>query len=282
MSLFSKKKKLIISGCSYADNYAKTQKIEVFPIWGELLADKLDMELINLSRCGFGNRAIYTTLVEKMIVEKNVGLVVAMWSEFQRMSWYLDPDSLDHAGRERRGFPPVDPWICFLPDRAVRDADWHDQFYKPPAKNPKKKSMKYQLAKMVNDKELDSVNAGVIQSLGYMFSFQSICENMDIPYLQLQGCRAVMGKDPPKFSKSIKQLTNLIIDSPYIDKMNNNFIGWPIEESIGGYCFDSLLTDTFHWSASSTRISSADTHPNGDGHKLINKVLYDEYKKIYS
>ena len=64
----SSKKKLIISGCSYTANYAKIQKLEEFPIWGELLADQLDMELINLSRCGFGNRAIYTTLVEKMIV----------------------------------------------------------------------------------------------------------------------------------------------------------------------------------------------------------------------
>ena len=67
-----------------------------------------------------------------------------------------------------------------------------------------------------------------------------------------------------------------------IDKMNNNFIGWPITESIGGYCFDSLLTSANHWDASSTRISRADTHPNAVGHKLISEVLYDEYKKIYS
>ena len=279
MSLFSKKKKLIISGCSYTHNYAKTQMLEEFPIWGELLADQLDMELINLSRCGFGNRAIYTTLVEKMIVEKNVGFVVAMWSEFQRMSWYLNTESLNHQPEQYRD---PNPWRCFLPERVVKDANWHDQFYKPPAVNPKKKSIKYQISKMVNDRELDSINAGVIESLGYMFAFQNICENMDIPYLQLQGCWPVMAKDPPKFSKNIKQLANNIIDSPYIDKMNTSFVGWPIEESIGGYCFDSLLTSSFHWDASSTRISGADTHPNGDGHKIINKVLYDEYKKIYS
>ena len=64
--------------------------------------------------------------------------------------------------------------------------------------------------------------------------------------------------------------------------MDDNFIGWPIVESIGGYCFDSLLTDTDHWDASATRISREDTHPNAAGHKLISKVLYDEYKKIYS
>ena len=272
----SSKKKLIISGCSYTANYAKIQKLEEFPIWGELLADQLNMELINLSKCGFGNQAIYTTLVDKMIADKNVGLVVAMWTEFQRMSWYIDIDALDYVGRKRNAASVHKPWQCFLPERIVKDADWHDRFYKPPAENPKKKSMKYQLGKMVNDRELDSIRAGTVQSLGYMFAFQNICENVGIPYLQLQGCWPVLAKDPPKFSKTIKQLTNCIIDSPYIDSINDNFIGWPIVESIGGYCFDSLLTKHNY------RISLEDTHPNGEGHKLINKVLHDAYKKIYS
>ena len=271
----SSKKKLIISGCSYTANYAKVQKLEEFPIWGEVLADKLNMELINVGQCGFGNRAIYTTLVEKMIVEKNVGLVVAMWSEFQRMSW--------HNGSTRN------PWQCFLPERAVLDAEWHDQFYKSPTENPKKKSLHYELGKMVRDRELDSIFDGNVQSLGYIFAFQNICENMDIPYLQVQGCWSVMAKyiKPsledkivPRWDRNrssrVKEFAKLMIDSPYIDKINNNFIGWPISESIGGYCFDSLLSKYNH------RISDEDTHPNKEGHKLISEVLYDEYKKIYS
>ena len=278
----SSKKKLIISGCSYTANYAKIQKLEEFPIWGEVLADNLDMELVDLSQCGFGNRAIYTTLVEKMVVEKNVGLVVAMWSEFQRMSWYIDPDSLDHAGREKIGVSFRNPWMCFLPERIVKDANWHDQFYKPPGINPKKKSTKYELSKMIGNRELDSIRAGSVQSLGYIFAFQSICENMDIPYLQMQGCRAVMGRDTRTNRRNSKQLAKYIIGSPYLNKINDNFIGWPVVESIGGYCFDSLLTHTDHWDASATRISREDTHPNAAGHKLLSKVLYDEYKKIYS
>jgi len=263
MSLFSKRKKLIISGCSYTANYAKTQKLEEFPIWGELFAEKLDMELVNLSQCGFGNRAIYTTLIEKMAVEKNVGFVVAMWSEFQRMSWYID----------RRQHP----WECFLPERTVLDADCHDKFYKPPTENPKKKFMKYELSKIVHARELDSVQAGTVHSLGYMFAFQNICENMHIPYLQIQGCRAVMGKWPVETNQvTSKRLAKYIIGSPYLNKINDNFIGWPIVESIGGYCFDSLLTKYKY------RISEEDTHPNNEGHKFIAGVLYDEYKKIYS
>ena len=82
MSLFSKRKKLIISGCSYTHNYARQEKLPEFPIWGEILSEKLDMELVNLSQCGFGNRAIYTTLVEKMLEEKNVGFVVLCGQNF--------------------------------------------------------------------------------------------------------------------------------------------------------------------------------------------------------
>ena len=81
MSLFSRKKKLIVSGCSYTADYAKINKLETFPIWSEILADKLDMEVINLARCGYGNEAIYHSAVEAMIAEKNVGMVFCMWSE---------------------------------------------------------------------------------------------------------------------------------------------------------------------------------------------------------
>jgi hypothetical protein len=66
MLLFSKRKKLIIGGCSYTDNYARAQKMKEFPIWGELLAEKLDMDLINLGKCGFGNKAIYHTITDEI------------------------------------------------------------------------------------------------------------------------------------------------------------------------------------------------------------------------
>ena len=41
MSLFSKKKKLITSGCSYTANYALSQGLKQVPLWPNLLAEKL-------------------------------------------------------------------------------------------------------------------------------------------------------------------------------------------------------------------------------------------------
>ena len=103
MSLFSSRKKLIVGGCSYTDNYAPSQGYDEFPVWGKLLAEMLDMELVNLGRCGFGNKAIYTTLTERIINEKNIGLVIPMWTEFQRVSFLM----ANSKGE--------DTWVCFLP-----------------------------------------------------------------------------------------------------------------------------------------------------------------------
>ena len=70
MSLFSRKKKLIVSGCSYTDDYATTQNLKPFPLWPELLAEKLDMECINVGKIAFGNKAIYSTLIDQVVSQK--------------------------------------------------------------------------------------------------------------------------------------------------------------------------------------------------------------------
>ena len=261
MSLFSKRKKLVVGGCSFTDNYAKKaldKTIEEFPIWGEILAEKLDMDLINLGKCGFGNKAIYNKFAETILPRKDIGLCVAMWSEVQRVCFFKD-------GK----------YNCFHPDRIVLDAEWHDQFYSPPMKNPKKSSEKYKVSKVLMDNSFGDIERDTLESLGYMYSFQNLCEVNKIRHLQVQGCLPLMNKKEPKNSKQYKVFCNCIIESPYIDKIKDNFIGWPIDSRIGGYSIDSKLEDTY-------RISSEDNHPNKRGQKFIAGVLYNEYKKIYS
>jgi hypothetical protein len=266
MSLFSKRKKLIISGCSYTDNYAAVQKMPEFPIWGELLADKLDMDLVNLALCGYSNRAIYHTVMESML-KGNVGLVVCMWSEWQRVSAFVDIPNNEPVNRH--------PWRCFLPERVVKDADWHDQFYKAPTINPKKQGLKYEMSKLIREKGVDSIRAGVTESLGYMFAFQNICEQQDIKYLQVQGCQPLMGKSEPMQGIQYRELCNHIIGSPYTEKMKETFVGWPVDERIGGFSMDNILGDE-------QRFSSEDTHPNEEGHELMAERMFEEYEKIYA
>ena len=188
MSLFSKRKKLIIGGCSYTANYARQAKLTEFHLWGEILAEKLDMDLINLGQCGYGNQAIYTTLIEKTLEQKNIGLVVALWSEVQRVSFY------EKHGQDKNY------WRCFLPERVVLDAEWHDKFYKPPVQNPKKESISYKISTVLQRHR--NISHAVIESVNYFYSFQSICENLNVPYLQAQGCMPLRTHPPFRQNKN--------------------------------------------------------------------------------
>ena len=74
-------KKLLAVGCSYtADCWS-------FPAWPKLLAEKFNMECINLGQSGAGNGYIYSRTLDTLVTEKNLGLVVVMWSEFQRLDF---------------------------------------------------------------------------------------------------------------------------------------------------------------------------------------------------
>ena len=277
MSLFSKRKKLIIGGCSFTANYARQNKLPEFPLWGEILAEKLDMDLINLGKCGYGNQAIYTTLIEKTLDQKNIGLVVALWSEFQRVSFY------GNHGEDKNY------WECFLPERVVLDANWHDWFYQQRnrgraaalggnafKKNPKKESISYKISIVLQAHR--TISHAVIESVNYFYSFQSICENLNVPYLQAQGCNPITApgrhRSPHKNIQYV--FSDTIISRPH--DMTKNFIGWPIAKNIGGFSMSDIL-NKYDPERINLRISPEDTHPNAEGHMLIAEMFYDEYEK---
>ena len=274
MSVFYKKKKLIVCGCSYSDNYATREGLDNFEVYGSLLADKLDMELVNLSLCGFGNKGIFTSLIDSILNQKppkDIGLVIAQWSEFQRVDGYV---KTEHKGNT--------PWKSFHPQRVVLDAEWHDVHFKDKSKY---ETMQYKVASVLRENGLDSIEGAVKDTLGYMYSFQSICETNNIPYLQFQGTVPLLGKGGALHTQQYKELYHYIINSPYIDKMKETFLGWPIMEleffpkhvlkKNKYFCFDTLLLPD-------ERISREDSHPNGKGHAMMTEKLYDAYEKIYS
>jgi hypothetical protein len=264
MSLFSRKKKLIVSGCSYVDDYAKSQNMESFPIWPDLLAKKLDMECINVGKCAAGNKEIFSNIVDEVVTQKNIGLVIVMWSEFQRVSFYLD--------RKKS-------WKSFHPDRDFLTAEWQDQFYDTARDNPLKKEMPYRVSRELKTFGMEGIKGGTYDSIRMMYSFQTICENLDVPYLQVQGCLPIMSKTDNRGQKALCQN---ILDSCYFDKMNKKtFLGWPIMPQISGFNIDHHL-DLIDPDRTTLRISPEDTHPNEEAHEIISEVLYDKYNKIYS
>ena len=264
MSLFSRKKKLIVSGCSYTDDYAKTQNLDTFPLWSELLAEKLDMDCINVGKCAAGNKEIYSNIIDEVVSQKNVGLVIPMWSEFQRVSFYID-------GKKS--------WKSFHPDRDFLTAEWQDQFYETARDNPLKKEMPYRVSRELKAFGMEGRKGGTYDSIRMMYSFQTICESLDIPYLQVQGCIPIMSKTG---NRGQKELCHYILDSCYFDKINKKtFLGWPIMPQISGTNIDNHL-DLIDPDRTTLRISSEDVHPNEEAHEIISEILYDQYDKVYS
>lgn len=90
------KKILLVSGCSWCDPGFKSDyhpnMWTKWPKWPEILAEKLDMELINLGRSGAGNEYISVSIVERIMSmtqeqRNNIGLVIPAWSKIFRRDY---------------------------------------------------------------------------------------------------------------------------------------------------------------------------------------------------
>ena len=79
--------KLIVSGCSYTYG-AQKERNGTIP-WPDQLANLLDMELINVSHNRCGNNYILSSLTDAIYDNdpKDIGLVIAMWSEYDRIDF---------------------------------------------------------------------------------------------------------------------------------------------------------------------------------------------------
>ena len=95
-------------------------------------------------------------------------------------------------------------------------------------------------------------DASFQKSMRMMFCFQSVCESMGVPYLQMQALPPVA---KPEW----------ILESPYYNKLKN-FLGYPIIESIGGHDLSTFFKDEHI-------ISKRDYHPNAKGHKYIAELM---------
>ena len=103
------RKKLIAIGCSYTKMSRKKSLAAIGNRhWPEYLAEKLDMNCVNLGAAGQGNEYILSKLIDTVLSEKNIGLVVLMWSEWIRQDfqdpangWYFFHPHKDKSRKER-------------------------------------------------------------------------------------------------------------------------------------------------------------------------------------
>jgi len=262
------RKILLVSGCS---NTEKDFYSEIHPEmdcsyqkWPELLAEKLNMDCVNLGKSGSGNEYIYTSLLN-YITENDrsrIGLVIPAWTQVQRKDYTLGS--------------------LVIKNKFLKN-------HKPSRKASDLKNHNWRNHRIDPDGD---IFWWMKKSLNYYLSFQIMCERYSLPYMQVQmlapyidwltglpprdlemplvypyGYKHTYPGDKNEDNKKIIELIN-----NYEDKLNTKkFIGWPLSDEYGGMSLQKTLINP----EDKTWISDRDSHPNEKGHKVISEFIYE-------
>ncbi len=299
----SKKTKLIVSGCSYT--YGGNDKDTI--TWGEQLAERLDMELVNLSCNGCGNEFILTTLTKEISKTKkdDIGLVIAMWSEFERIDFPRSVGSFRFDERKQEDgtiyYKPVSETIDFNYEYKNKKRNWTSVYVNVLYGEEDRQNMlssgistrdsmqwmDYQnsFIQYCNKHGFWSKLACLDKSFEKFLHFKNMVRQNDLPYLQCVGPNPWCRGEDSEFARNLKKkyYAKNIIDYDFYEELDEpNFIGFPIMQNIGGYSLDDVILSLETGEEDYTyRVSSSDSHPNTKGHKIFADHLYDRYKKIY-
>ncbi len=256
------KKYLIVSGCSWGDpNFISAEHPDMdtsWKMWPEILAEKLDMELINLCKSGQGQEYIYSTLIDKLqsIPMPSIGLMIPAWSTAPRrdyqMSGFQTRKNLWTADMyDWRGC--IEYWI----DRSIR-------YYYSFQSIMELHRIPYKQVQMVH------------MYTGYMWHAFRQRERQEYQ-IQANNYHIQGEKQPPVnenednldgddyiWKQNYKKMCrNQVLTNPYYDKINKNFINWVHPDSANDIA------------PNIERISEKDKHPSAKGQQQIAEFIYD-------
>jgi len=259
------KKILLVGGCSFTDSNFRTlvhPELDVsFPKWPEIIAKKLDMQLVNLAFSGAGQEQIYSRFVDYINENgsDNIGLAIAAWSQCQRR---------DYQTHEEHFKSNRDYW------RNERVDEKGDVFYWT------KKSLRYFIS-FQNLCELHKIPYKQFSMLSLFQGWLNGLNKRDTEIADYIRNPKGLQNFVPKYKypgdpvKDCKKLIRLIID--YEKSLNtHNFIGWPTIKQFGGYYIEEkTIRDHERKAIPGLVISEIDGHPTGKGHKVIAEFIND-------
>ena len=113
----------------------------------------------------------------------------------------------------------------------------------------------------------------MMRSLRYYYSLQEVCKSLKVPYKQihiLDPYESAVVEQYELFNMTREDAMKEFMSSSYYDKIDEkNFIGWPIESKLGGFCAWDKLDADKHF------ISEIDRHPNRQGQEIIAELIYE-------
>ena len=272
------KKYLIVSGCSWADpeQYSEDPKVsndivKNYHRWPNILADKLNMKLINFGKYASGNEYICSSLIDNILAmsedeRSNIGLVIAAWSEAKRTDFEFKKNDNDYYVKnlfENK----------YKEYRYNKKYIWDSVLYTDPLRG----DMFYR----------------VKQSIRYMYMLQTFLKHNNIPYKMVQsvpleklpnlGTEFNLGLAFGTSQRSLQgakevedifkqQVADELSQFPIynlIDK--NNFISWPILNSSLYKKLDRAKDFISNLNVKTD--GRQDNHPNQSGHNKISNII---------
>lgn len=281
--ILSTKDIMIAGGCSFSSNWIKTtnrkkprkwkfdlytgshktipwEYIEPFKVWSEVVSTELNYKLINVSKAGYGNDAIFHKVIDQIFKHKNsVKLVVVMWSNWLRKDIQTDHDQWQST--------------TFIADMERYRMDYFSSMY-----------------------ALGGFNGFACVDYFYRYSLtlSQICNSFGIKLVQCQGTNVI--KEPQTYAEyeyldkqgtlehgksspyrqewTRREVVKYFIDHYGFDilEKGNTFIDWPLFHEIGGQTLTDIMRPNKHkfW------ISMNDSHPNGAAHKMYAQKILDK------
>ena len=241
-----------------------------FKLWPEIVAEKTNCDLINLSESGAGNLSIYSMALD-YIVSNKVDKAIIVWSGLGR--WEFEALDLKLKKRLYRNGELIgeyktgklipknntrSTWLRYHNHIVNKELDEHNNF-------------EHQTNELdrLSEAGAFSLTTSVYNWFRLIFSMQEICKSLNIDLKMFQSVR------PLKSVKENVEASKIIIKDSYLPKINEKiFKGFPAIDYIGGTCFSDILRETKK--DGKYTISELDKHPNKEGHKLIAEYVLND------
>lgn len=253
-----------------------------FKKWPELLANKLNCDVLNLGRCGVGNEYIVNSAIDWILDHhENIRVVVAGFTEAWRFNLY------GHHSIN----PIVHRFRSFKEHTLEGRDDLNEKELAPglfardfsPTENSTRPLCDHIINEFLDPEQFATAARIMFENfLSSAVRLQKICKQYDIPLVMTSlmnpinyGAFGHLTR-PEKPHFTYEQLSRKFTQCQHffsIDK--KSFIGWPIYEPIGGKNINAEIYNN------GLTMGPLDGHPNKKGHHYIAQTYYEHYFKHY-
>ena len=268
------KKELVVIGCSFShdyvvkhidgyrevtsfsnNGYVTYNDLEPFKIWPTIVAEKLNLKLVNLSQSGSGNEGIFSKALDYVSKNhKKISKVIVQWSGILR----LDLETLHD-------------WRHLNPSYHYDDhPDDNDTI----------------IYQYLNKTNWPNITSGINGWLRRVYSLQNVFMQLNVDYHFVTGIIEIKETAPGVFDQGWNyKCAKTLVKSQYFNLIDKEkYIGWPVWNTTGipyasnpnnGFCFQDLIhsdeeNNWKYW------CSEDDGHPNKLGHEKIAETILNE------